>query len=173
MLRQSPNARPATIDVVKLELIRRGNEFIARQRVSELKQTVVPVGDIDDPLVLDPLRIIGVDWDENVLTLEFQHIITPRWQRALLNMDGAYQSVYGAGPENFTFHKNKGHVTVNASSVQKVVDLFKEWLPNANRVYEQSLRIEKQNAEVAERKKLNQEAARQAQRASVLRNLKI
>ena len=40
------NARPASIDVIKLELIKRGHEFIARQRVSQLKQTVVPVSDL-------------------------------------------------------------------------------------------------------------------------------
>lgn len=173
MLRQSPDARPASIDFVKLELIRRGHEFIARQRVSQLKQTVIPVRDIDDPLVLDPVRIIGVDWDDNVLTLKFQHTITPAWQQALRNMGGSHQCVSGAAPENFTFHQDKGYVKVKASSVQRVVDLFKEWLPDATRAYEQSLRREKQQAEFAERKKLNLEAARQEGRANVLRNLKI
>ena len=63
---------------------------------------------------------------------------------------GGYEALQGAGPENFRFRNNKGFVQVNASSAQKVVDLFKQWLPNANRAYEQSLRVEKQRAEWSE-----------------------
>jgi hypothetical protein len=84
-----------------------------------------------------------------------------------------YEAFPGTGPENFTFHKNKGFVHVNESNAPRVLDHFKQWLPNANRAYEQSLRLEKQRAEVAERQKLQQEAARQESRANVLRNLKI
>jgi serine/threonine protein kinase len=172
MLRQSPDDRPASIEVVKRELISRGHEFIVRQRVSELKQTVVPVGDIDDPLVVDPVRIIGRDWDNNVLTLVFQHNITPAWKLAFQNM-GSHRALMNLGPGNFAFRDNKASVHVDASHAQTVVDLFKEWLPNANRVYEERLRIEKLRAEEAERKKIREETARQETRANVLRNLKI
>ena len=172
MLCQSPDARPATIDIIKLDLMKRGNEFIARQRASQLKQTVVPVSDIDDPLVVDPVRITDVDWNDNVLTFKFQHVITQAWQRAFLNM-GGYEALQGSGPENFTFNKNRGYVKVSANSAPKVVEQFKQWLPNINRAYEYSLRLEKQRAEVAERKKLQEEAAREEIRANVLRNLNI
>jgi serine/threonine protein kinase len=171
MLRQSAVARPVSIEVVKSELISRGNEFIVRQRVSELKETVVPVGDVDDPLVLDPVRIINVDWDNNVLTLTFQHTIPSAWRQAFMNM-GNYTAPWGAGPESFTFSKNKASARVDADRAQTVVNYFKEWLPIANRGYEELVRREKQLAEQAKRKELREETARQETRANVLRDLK-
>jgi len=172
MLRQAPEGRPASIEEVKRELISRGNEFVARQRVSQLKETVVPVGDIDDPLVVDPVRIVGADWDDNVLTLMFQHAITPAWQQALLNM-GSHSALMGAGPERFTFRGNKGFVNIDDRYAQDVINNFKVWLPKANCVYVERVRREKREAEEAERERLRQEAKRQEARANVLRNLKI
>ena len=106
------------------------------------------------------------------ITLEFQHNITPSWQRAFLNM-GGHEFLQGASPKNFRFRKNKGSVHVNASSIQKVVDLFKQWLPNANRAYQQSLRVKNNvlkspNAKGSKRKRHVKKPV-----ANVLRNLKI
>lgn len=62
MLRQSVEERPDSIDRIKQQLIGRKQEFITRQRISELKQTVVPITDLDDPLIIDPPQLIEVDY---------------------------------------------------------------------------------------------------------------
>ena len=49
MVRHSPDDRPTSIAEIKQELIARGNEFVAQQRLSQLKNTVVPESDIEDP----------------------------------------------------------------------------------------------------------------------------
>lgn len=96
MLRQSPSARPQSIEVIKRELIGRKQEFVTRQRISELKATVVPVTDLDDPLIADPPRLVDFDWDQGTLTLFFQRPVNPKWIQALNNM-GGYRSVMGKG----------------------------------------------------------------------------
>ena len=88
MLRQSPSARPQSIEVIKRELIGRKQEFVTRQRISELKATVVPVTDLDDPLIADPPRLVDFDWDQGTLTLFFQRPVNPKWIQALNNMGG-------------------------------------------------------------------------------------
>src|SRR5260221_2598759 len=50
MLRQSAEERPASIDMVKQQLIGRKQEFVTSQRLIELKPTVVSVTEPDDPL---------------------------------------------------------------------------------------------------------------------------
>src|SRR5205085_6870766 len=51
MLHQSVERRTNSIAEIKRQLIGRGDEFARFQRLNELKQTVVPVTDIDDPLI--------------------------------------------------------------------------------------------------------------------------
>jgi hypothetical protein len=79
MIRQVSSDRPGTVESIKQQLIARKNEFITRQRISEMKQTVVPITDIDDPLVLDPPRLIGFDWDRGQLTLRLSRPVNQIW----------------------------------------------------------------------------------------------
>ena len=37
--------------------------------MSQLRQVVVPVSELDDPIARDPIRLAGLDWERNVLTL--------------------------------------------------------------------------------------------------------
>ncbi len=53
MLHQSVEERTNSLAEVKHQLIGRGVEFARLQRLNELKQTVVPVTEIDDPLIID------------------------------------------------------------------------------------------------------------------------
>ena len=133
MLRQSPSARPESIEVIKRELIGRKQEFINRQRISELKQTVVPVTALDDPLIADPPRLVDFDWDRGTLTLFFQQPVNPQWVKALNNMDN-YGSVMGKGPDRFSISGNKAVISATENEIQQVIDFFKQWLPKANRV---------------------------------------
>jgi hypothetical protein len=61
MLSNASADRPPSVEVVKEALIARRAEFISQQRVSELRQTVVPTGEIDAPLLDDPIRLVGFD----------------------------------------------------------------------------------------------------------------
>ena len=49
MLRQSPASRPRSIDNIKQQLIARQNKLVIQQRLSQLRQTVIPQHEIDDP----------------------------------------------------------------------------------------------------------------------------
>jgi serine/threonine protein kinase len=172
MLRQSPSARPDSIEMIKRELIGRKTEFIIRQRTSELKQTVVPVTDLDDPLVSDPIRIVRVDWERDQLTLFFQQAVNPKWIGALNNM-GGYASVWGKGPEKFSFQGDRALINANESEVQRIIDHFKQWLPNANRKYEEMLRTEKTQSEQLQRKKIQAEIEEQERRQRILSSINL
>lgn len=64
MLHQSAEERPESIEMVKNQLIGRKQEFVTRQRISDLKQTVVPVTDLDDPLIADPPHLVNFDYEQ-------------------------------------------------------------------------------------------------------------
>lgn len=172
MIRQSPQDRPDSIEKIKMQLIGRKKEFVTRQRVSELKGTVVPVSDIDDPLINDPLKIVEVDWDRDVLTISFQQPVNQEWVNALNNM-GSRTAVVGKGPEAFQFRGNKAVIGAREHEVQLILGYFKEWLPTANSAYERSMRQFKEKEEQKQRKELERQIEEQEARQRVLKNIKL
>lgn len=172
MLRQSPQERPNSIEVVKQQLIGHKQEFIVRQRLSELKKTVIPVTDLDDPLILDPPRLVNFDYDGGTLTLFFQQPINQKWIWALHNM-GNYTSLQGKGPGNFEISRNQARIHAEEGQVQKIISYFKGWLPSVNRVYEERIRQEKREAEEQQREQLRREIEEKERRQRVLKNVKI
>jgi len=172
MMRQSPEDRIDSIEKIKNQLIGRRNEFITRQKVSELKDTVVPITELDDPLIADPPRLVNFDWDEGKLTLFFQRPVNEKWVWALQNM-GSHTSVWGKGPEAFNINGDKAVINAAENEVQKIIDFFNEWLPQVNRVYKERIRVEKEQAEEKQRKELKRQIEAQEARQRVLRNTKL
>jgi serine/threonine protein kinase len=91
MLRQSPEERINSIEKIKNQLIGRKNEFITRQKMSELNDTVIPVTELDDPLIADPPRLVNFDWNQGILLLFFQRPINEKWAWALRHMGATLQ----------------------------------------------------------------------------------
>ena len=172
MIRQSPEKRPHSIEEIKNQLIGRKNEFVTRQRVSQLKETVIPATEVDDPLIADPPRLVNVDWERGVLTLFFQQPVNRNWVWALHNM-GSHSSILGKGPEMFRIEGNKAVIDATEKQVQQVINYFKDWLPKANRVYEQRIRMENDEAERKKRMEIEHQIAEQEARQRVLKSIKL
>lgn len=171
-LRQKSEERPASIEEIKKLLMGYRQEFISSQKLSNLKQTVIPVSEIDDPLIIDPIRLVDYDWEPDRLTLIFNKPITKKWIQALHKM-GGYSAVYGKGPEAFYFKEEKATINANEHEVQNIINHFKQWIPMANRKYEEIVRVEKHNQEAEERKALQQKIRNEEARQRVLQSVKI
>ncbi len=172
MLCQSPEDRFPSIEAVKNQLIARGNEFVTRQRVSELKNTVIPVTELDDPLIDDPPRLVGFDWDQGTLTLVLSRPVNALWILQLQNMKN-YTWVPDQPPNAFAFSGKEAAVRVPENEVQRVIDHFKQWLPKANSMYAYRVRRDTEEREATKRQELLREIAQQEARQRVLRNAKL
>ena len=172
MLRQDQSMRPQSIEIIKRELIGRKQEFVTRQRLSTLKQTVIPVTDTDDPLLADPPRIVNFDWNNGTLKLFFHRPVNDKWVLALQNMRG-YTSVWGKDPHAFRISGQEASIRASEHEIQQIIDYFKQWLPNANRTYAEMLRREKADEEAWQRKQLQAEIEEQERRQRILKNIKI
>jgi serine/threonine protein kinase len=170
MMRRAPNERPDSIEQVKELLRTRSQEFETQQRLSEVTKTVVKSGDIDDPLILDPVRIVGVDWNAGTLEIKLSRAVNQEWIIALRNM-GSYTSAWGAAPEDFSFRGTSAFVSISSDEAQSVVNYFRDWLPRATAKYEQVVKREKQvQLQKAEEKRRDQQK-RLEERAKVLKSL--
>jgi serine/threonine protein kinase len=171
MLQQDPDNRYNSIDDIKKEMIMFQSEFISRQKLSQLESTVIPKNEIDDPLVNDPIRIIGYDWDNNVLTIKLNQKVNAKWIEALKNM-GSYSFVHNKGPDAFNFSDSNAIISAYPHEVKDIIKHFKNWLPIANGIYEQNLLYEKHQREDAEKSELKKKIDMENQRIKVLKELK-
>lgn len=172
MLCQAPEDRFGSIEEIKQQLIGRKNEFVSRQRLSELKETVVPATEIDDPLVADPPRLVRVDWNDRNLELFLSRPVTSEWVTAFRNMR-SYQSLSGKRPGDFAVKGAKAVVTASEEEVQAVVNTFKEWLPVATQIYRDTVLQERKQEEATKRQQFERQIEQEETRQRVLKNVKI
>ena len=172
MIRQAPQDRPSDVEEIKRLLVAHKNDFITSQRISDLTQAVVPVGELDDALIADPIRLVDFDWAREQLTLILNQSVNNNWISALQNM-GGHSSLLGSGPERFSFREHRATIACPERDVQTIINYFKDWLPRANAVYKERLERAARQAEESERQKLQQELSAEEARQRVLRNVNI
>lgn len=155
MLSQSPAERPRSIAEVKAGLEVFKEDLFHRQKLSEIQNTVIKVGEVEDPLAHDPPKLVDFDWNGSVLELILDRPVHGEWVAALRNM-GNYTSLRGKDPARFSFDGNRARVPAQQDELQDTINWFKTWLPTATATLKQRL-----------------EAARSAEAASRLRDLEI
>ena len=172
MLQQKQESRYQDIAEIKLEISARTKEYISSLKISALRNTAIPKHEVDDPIVSEPMRIIGADWDQGVLRIQLNHAPTPTWGWALLNM-GGHSAVSGKGPEVFQFRGNEAIISAqDGSEAQTIIDYFKQWLPRVAQVYEQKLKLDAEREESETIREIERRIAEEEKRKSINAGLK-
>lgn len=172
MIRQNPDDRFSTIQELKTMLNVRGADYVSQQKLSTLKSAVVAASEIDDPLVLTPIKIVGFEWDNNLLTLILSQPVNNKWIDALHNM-GSYTSLVGKDPLAFTFNRDRATVRAEEREVQSIIDYFKSWLPITTLRYKNNLEEENRRREEQERQKIRKEIEAEEVKARLRDKIKI
>jgi hypothetical protein len=174
MLAQPVEERTNAIEDVKRQLIGRGVEFAQMQRLSELKQTVIPLSDIDDPLVNDPPYLRDFDYPNGeVLLLYLSRSVNDKWIFELRNMRETFNSITNKGPEGFDILGDTAAIRAEEQDVQQIIDLFKTWLPIANRQYAQTVRNEQLEEQERQHRELQKEIEKLDRQRRVRANVRI
>lgn len=181
MVQQSPEARLASIQSIKQQLIAKKNDFISLQRVDNLKKTVIPNFQVSDPLLENPLELIG--FDTNLESFQFDLNQTPpnKWVEIFVNRY-EHDGLIGAMPSDYRFKGNRAYLSANAnlqypSSVQLIIDRFKYYAARTNEEYKNLIISESKNRERQFKeqlqKQLEAEEARQKKREQILSQIKL
>lgn len=155
MIQQSPASRPDSIDAVKRQFVARRQDFVLRQKLSQLSRVVVSAEEEDDPLVSDAPRIVDFEWSGGSLTLVLSRAVNREWVDALIQ--GHREAVLGKGPERFQFNGNRATVAARDSDVQRIIDYFKGWIPPATQIYGEQRASQRRLAAERERARLQSE----------------
>ena len=172
MLRQNPSERPAHIGDVKGLIQRYRAEAVSLQKLSVLRNTVIPAGQVDEPLAYEPPKLIAVEYKPGVLHLTLDRRVNDNWVRALQNM-GNFTSVMNVPPTAFRFDGTQAMVSLEEHNAQAAVNYFKDWLPAATRVLKYNLEQEAQHAEAQRVQRLQQERQAEERLLQINRNLTI
>jgi serine/threonine protein kinase len=172
MIKQNPADRPASISNVKGLIQRYQAEAVSLQRLSAINDTVIKVGEIDEPLAFTTPVVIGVGWSSGVLRLTLSQAVTPAWLDAFYNM-GSHTSIRGSEPQRFQFNGTTATVPAEERGAQLVIDHFKAWLPQTTLVLRQRLEAKPRQEEASRREQLNQQRRAEEQNLRVNSNLRI
>jgi serine/threonine protein kinase len=158
MIQQDPMKRPASIDSIKTRLISCRQDFVDRQRLSQIQNAVIPVGAEDDALASEHPKISDVEWQNGTLTLILDRHVTPQWIQAFQQMDYR-SSLMGKPPSSFQLVGRRASISAREHEVQSVIDHFKIWMPLATDAYREVR--ERQRREAADRERARLAAERE------------
>jgi serine/threonine protein kinase len=176
MIQQSQANRPRSIARIKEELIGRGNEFVAKQRLDAARRVVVSDAVPNDPLGGQDIQVLGVGgYSDGLLTLRLSAAPPPNWVSAMQNPTFSYSSmVGGSGPQNVQFQGSQALLRAKPSTVEYTVQHFKDWVRHANQGYRERIKCkaaDDQRREAERIKRELQKADEEARVAEVLRNI--
>lgn len=135
MLSQSPNSRPKSIADIKRQLIARQNEFVSLQKLSELKQQVVPNSEVDDPLVANTTTLVDARWEDGQLIMKLNQQVNFEWTQFFKDPSGTYEWVTDKHPKSFKIAGDTISVYTGGNDAQKLIEYTKQYIQKANAKY--------------------------------------
>ncbi len=170
MIQQKPETRIFIIEEIKRELIARKNEFIVRQQLDEARKKVISVAVADQ---VEPVRLIGVDYQSGNLTFELSRVPEPGWIQRFQQPKEGFSEIMGKGPVAFQFSGKTAVIPAREAEAQQLVNNFKQYIQMATRGYQSDIATRSAKEEAEQRRRLERELAEAETRARVLKNIKI
>lgn len=139
MLSQSPKKRPENIDSIKLQIGNNQKEFISRQKLSELKNRVIPKSELDDDLIDNPVKLVDVDYINNNLILKLNRLVNEKWIKAF-NLPKSHSYIPGYNLNKFNFYGDHAKIFIQVeSTATRLAQHFKNYLVQANKNYKEMI----------------------------------
>lgn len=173
MIQQKPENRLSSIAEIKKELIGHKNSFVAHQRLELAKKQVVKA---NEPPEFKEISIVGLDYENGVLTLQLSGNIPPGWTQEFHRPRGGHSFVLGYGPESFRIAGDRaiiGNLRHDENLVQQIVNHAKSYVSAANSGYVMQLRENAERAENERRKQYEKEIAEAELKKNILSKVKL
>lgn len=170
MIKQSPNDRYKNINEILKDI-----KIKEQIQAQTLKIKVLENEDIEYisefSVLNEPPYITGVDWNDNLLTIELSSEVNRKWKQAFHDL-GSYHSILGHEPKTFSFTGNKVTHKCEGRLAQNILDYFKAWLPDVTKSYNQSVENDRKRIEAAEVKRISDAIKQEEERKLLLGKLK-
>jgi serine/threonine protein kinase len=177
MTQHAPARRPSSIDEIRLRIDALGKEAGSRRRILELENKVVSSGESDDPLIISPPRLTGIDVQDRTLHLHLSTPVTSSWVYSFQNTNYR-NAMLGAAPSDFSFNGNRASLTIryNAASrenLQQVIEDFKRFLELGAAAYKERVEKERRQSEQEAQRQRGAQLKAERERLTLLQQLRI
>jgi serine/threonine protein kinase len=174
MIQQDAAARLGSISLIKQQLVARGNDFINKQKLNQLKTQVIPESEVDDPFITNPIGIERVaDYRGGMLSFELSASPPPSWIMAFRGL-GNYAAIIGSEPQQFVFSGNLASVPISSeSAAQMVVNHAKNYVQQANIEYRGNVERTQQKQLAQQRADLLKKIEEEERRIRVLNGIRL
>lgn len=169
MISQNQANRPKSIEEIKQRLIARQNNFITLQKIHELEKTIVPASTVDDPLVVDPVRIIGFDYQNDTVICKLSASPNRTWEEQWLNSGGMYTTSMHWNMVSFS--GNFAHMRASESRAQEVVNFIKGRIQVINENYRVFITEKKRQEDERKRQDLITKLEAEKKRAELIKKI--
>jgi serine/threonine protein kinase len=170
LVQNDASARYLSIDDLKMDLIASRNTFVGRQILAQQSGRVVSS---NTPGEIEPVTLMGADWDGGVLRLELNRAPELGWVQRFKQPNEGYTSLMGSEPQRFNFTGTTASIAVDGNNAQTVVNHFKNYLQMATRSYQRDMNEAAAKRDREERAELEKQKKAAAERARVITGLKI
>jgi serine/threonine protein kinase len=174
MIQNEPASRPRSVADVKRLLMQRGHDFVQQQKLDELKRTVIPAAHVSDPLIDDPIRVTGTDWERGDLILHLNRTPSGPWITTLRNLR-SWSGIGRAEPSAMSFGEQEARIPAPDHIVEIAYNHARQWIQQANAEYAEKLTRDARENEERARRQLKEQIRRvedeNAARARVLERL--
>jgi serine/threonine protein kinase len=173
MIQQFPEDRPNSIAEIKQILIAKGNEFVSRQKLDTLRQTVVPSRTVTDPFIQNPIQVEDVDIRRDSLVAILNQAPPPDWIRSFVH-PRAMSYIAGTEPANWRFTGKEATVRIGHAEGQakQILNNFRDYVRGANALYKEVLENTARQLEENEKHALQQKIAEEERRQRMLKDLR-
>lgn len=170
MLKKFPEHRPNSIDEIKKQLIARQNDFISRQKISQLKNTVIPFSEPDDPLIANPVSVGEMDYQNGKLIFFLKPFINGIWEFSFKSL-GGYSFINGFEPRHFDFETDRATISVpdDENLIRTVSSNFHEYVNKTNQEYKNRVLEGIKKKQRSEQEKLQREIEEEEKRQQILK----
>ena len=176
MIQQSPTNRPRAVANIKGELIGRGNDFVAKQRLDAARRAVVADSVPNDPLGGQDIQVLGfAGYADGLVSVRLSAAPPRDWITAMQAGEFSHSSVMGdSNPQTVRFREDQALLKVTLSTAERTIGNFKDWLKQVNYIYRDRLKrkaAEDQRREGERIKTEIQRAEEEARLAEALRKI--
>jgi serine/threonine protein kinase len=177
LVQQSPAARPATIDEVRLRLLALHKEAGSRQRLDALGAMAVPTTQPSDPLITSPPKLTGVDVRGETVAITLGTPVTSEWVQAFKSIDYG-RCLMGADPTSFAFRGNQATLAfrydaLTPDTAQQIVDDFKRFLGLAEQLYASRVKAALAQQDESARQEIRRQLEEERRRQAILGQLRL
>lgn len=167
MAQQGPEQRPNSIEPLKGMIRARGAEFVSRQKLTALRNTVIPSSQTDDPLIDSPVQAAPIDYRGGKIIFTLSQPVNHLWEQAFVSQT-VLQYPAGLSPQDFAISGTTVELRADENTARMAWDYLNRYIQGATSGYRRKLEEAQRKKQENDRRAIQHQIEEEEKRQRVL-----